>query len=76
MQSKRILVNGKGYRAHEVYSVEWQGSSWALTVWRSDFSLQENLGEVTVKSGEVILQNYSIFCQFRSKMSHYTYYCH
>ena len=27
----------------------YQGSSWALTVGRSDFSLQENLGEVTVR---------------------------
>ena len=40
-----------------------QGSSWALTV--SNFSLQENWGEVTVSSGDFIGQNYNIFCQFR-----------
>ena len=29
----------------------------------------ENKGEVTVRLGEVIAQNYSIFCQFRSKLA-------
>ena len=29
-------------------SINKQGSSWALTVGRSDFSIQENQGEVTV----------------------------
>ena len=39
-----------------------QGSSWAQTVGKSDFSLQENYGEV-------IAQSYGIFCQFRSKLA-------
>ena len=49
--------------------VVFQGSSWALTVVRSDFFLQVNLGELTVRFGEIIVQNYGIFHQFGSKLA-------
>ena len=42
-----------------IMSQDYQGSSWALTVGRSDLGRRDN------KIG----RNYSIFCQFRSKLA-------
>ena len=40
---------GKGDIYHGTHFFFTQGSSWALTVGRSDFSLQENKREMTVR---------------------------